>query len=67
MCLNKQKKLKDLDMKIKYMLYFILSTTNVTLVTEKKTPLPKIMNIKTKFTKILSCQEANDRIEINSD
>ena len=54
-------------MKIKYMLYFILSTTNVTLVTDKKTPLPKSMNIKTKFTKILSSQEANDAIEINSD
>ena len=29
-------------------------------VTEKKTPLPKGMNIKTKFTKILTCREAND-------
>ena len=54
-------------MKIKYMLYFILSTTNVTLVTEKKTPLPKSMKIKTKFRKILSCQVANDATEINSD
>ena len=54
-------------MKIKYMLYFILSTTNVTLVTDQKTPLPKSMNIKTKFTKILSSQEANDAIEVNSD
>ena len=35
--------------------------------TEKKTPLPKSMDIKTKFTKTLSCQEANDEIEIDSE
>ena len=36
-------------------------------VTEKKTPLPKSMNIKTSYTKILSCHEANGEIEIDSD
>ena len=39
-------------------------------VTEKKTPLPKSMNIKTKFIKILICHEdeiENDEIEIDSD
>ena len=36
-------------------------------VTEKKPPLPKIMDIKTMFTKILSHQETNEEIEIDSD
>ena len=36
-------------------------------VTGNKIPLPKSMNIKTKFTTILSCQEANDEIGIDSD
>ena len=36
-------------------------------VTEKETLLPKSMNKKTMFTKILSRQEANEEIEIDSD
>ena len=36
-------------------------------VTEKKPPLSKSMDIKTMFTKILSHQEANEEIEIDSD
>ena len=36
-------------------------------ITEKKTPLPNGMNIKTMFIKILSRQETNDQIEIDSD
>ena len=35
-------------------------------VKEKKTPLLKSMNIKTMFTNILSRQEANDEIKIDS-
>ena len=36
-------------------------------VTEKKALLQKSINVKTKVTKILCCQEANDEIEIDSD
>ena len=52
---------------------FIESESNVNLqpkrrkVTEKKTLLPKSINKKTMFTKILSRQEANGEIEIDSD
>ena len=35
-------------------------------VTEKKTPLSKSMNLKTKFINILSYQEGNDEIGIDS-
>ena len=52
---------------------FIEPESNVNLqpksrkVTEKKTPLPKSVNKKTMFPKILSCQEAHEGIEIDSD
>ena len=52
---------------------FIEPESNVNLqskrrkVTERKTPLPKSMNKKTMLTKILSRQEANEGIEIDSD
>ena len=57
----------------KCLLYFIEPESNVNLqpkrrkVTERKTPLPKSINKKTMFTKILSGQEANEEIEIDSD
>ena len=52
---------------------FIEPESNVNLqpkrrkVAEKKTPLPKSINKKTKFTRILSRQETNEEIEIDSD
>ena len=52
---------------------FIEPESNVNLqakrrkVPENKTVLPKITSIKTMFTKILSPQDANDEIEIDSD
>ena len=52
---------------------FIEPESNVNLqpkrrkVTEKKTPLPKSMNKKIMFTKILRRQETNEEIEIDSD
>ena len=52
---------------------FIKPESNVNLqpkkreVTEKKTPLPKGMNIKTKIKKILRCEDPNGEIEIGSD
>ena len=51
---------------------FIEPESNVSLhpkkrkVTEKKAPLSKSMDIKKNSTKILSYQEANDEIEIDS-
>ena len=83
LCLNKQTKLKVVGMKIYifpqciYRSYifrsFIEQESNVSpqpkrrKVTGKKTPLAKSMNKKTMFTKILSRQEANEEIEIDSD
>ena len=52
---------------------FIEPESNVNLqpkrrkVTEKKTSLPKSMNKKPMSTKILSHQEANEEIELDSD
>ena len=52
---------------------FIEPESNVNLqakrrkVPENKTVLPKIISIKIMFTKILSLQDANDEIEIDSD
>ena len=52
---------------------FIEPESNVNLqpkrrkVTEKKTPIPKSMNKKTMFPKILSCQEANEENKLDSD
>ena len=51
---------------------FVESESNANLqpkrrkVKEKKTPLPKSMNKKTMFTKILSRQETDEEIEIDS-
>ena len=52
---------------------FIEPESNVNLqpkrrkVAEKKTPLPKSINKKAMFTRILSRQETNEEIEIDSD
>ena len=68
LCLNKQKKNKRSRHES-----FVEPEGNVNLqpkrkkVTEKKTSLPRSMNIKTIFTKILSRKETNNDIEIDSD
>ena len=60
------------DLSVQKCWKFVESESNVNLqpkkrkVKEKKTPLPKRMNKKTMFTKILSRQEEDEEIEIDA-